>query len=284
MQAENSRQVSNASVFGGFPLADTSVTGLLTVVVADNQSDADRLADELAAMAWQRRADFVFESEPIANTIATAASLTEYPVILADHGNNCGAGGSVDAMAVYEEVLRQGLTDVIAGPVCDPQAVEQAIAAGIGADISLPVGGKVDLPAIHQVGRPLQINGRVSRITDGRFTVTGPMFTGVQVNMGKTVVIDIGPMQLVISEKRVEPYDVGVYTHCGLDPTQAKYVLLHSRQHFKAGFEPIAKNILLVSGPGVCTSDYDSLPFRHLNRPIFPLDPDTSYDPISSAD
>lgn len=277
MQAEQTRDVLNASVFGGFPLADTPWTGLLTVVVANHQQGADKLARELAELAWKRRADFVYEPEPVAKTIGYAATLTDYPVILADHGNNCGAGGSVDAMETYEAVLKQGLTDVIAGPVFDPEAVQIAMDAGIGSQVTLAVGGKTNMPTINQKGKPLELSGRVTRITDGQFVVTGPMFTGVQVNMGNTVVLDVGNMQIVISAKRVEPFDLGVYTHCGLDPTRAKYVLLHSRQHFKAGFEPIAAHILLVSGPGVCTSDYDSLPFEHLNRPIYPLDASTAW-------
>ena len=231
-------------------------------------------------MAWVRRADFVFQAEPIVTTISKAKALDQYPVVLADHGNNCGAGGSVDTMAVYREVIRQGLEKVIAGPVCDPQAVSQAIACGVGEAITLEVGGKTDLPAINLRGEPLQVSGRVRCVTDGCFTVTGPMFTGVDINIGKTVVIDAGSMQLVISENRVEPFDLGVFTHCGLDPRQANYILVHSRQHFKAGFEPVAKHILLVSGPGVCTSDYNSLNFKNLTRPIYPLDKDTSWSEI----
>lgn len=277
IEAETGGEVLNASVFGGFPLADVPETGLFVVVVAENQKAAEGLADELAAMAWERRADFVFHPEPIDFTIAKANSLQEYPVILADHGNNCGAGGSMDTMAVYREVIRQGLDKVIAGPVCDPAAVAAAIEAGIGAEPRLAVGGKTEMPAIGLRGEPLEIQGRVRCITDGRFTVTGPMFNGVEVNLGRTVVIDCGALQLVISEGRVEPYDLGVFTHCGLDPRQANYVLLSSRQHFKAGFEPIAKHILLVSGPGVCTSDYDSLAFENLTRPIYPLDVETSW-------
>ena len=175
-------------------------------------------------------------------------------------------------MAVYEELIRQDLDGIIGGPVCDPQAVAKLIESGVGTSVSIDVGGKTDLPAIGKHGKPLKLEGRIRCITDGRFTVTGPMFTGVQIHMGRTVVLDTGPMSLVISEGRVEPFDIGVFTHCGLDPTRAKYVVLHSRQHFRAGFEPIASHIVLVSGPGVCTSDYDSLPFERLTRPIYPLD------------
>lgn len=277
IEAEASGEVRNASVFGGFPLADVPETGLFVVVVADDAVAASRLADELAQMAWHRRKDFVFRSEPVETTIARAKTLDSYPVILADHGNNCGAGGSVDTMAVYREILRQELDNVIAGPVWDPQAVAEMIMRGVGAEVSIDIGGKTDLAAIGKQGEPLRISGRVRCITDGRFIVTGPMFTGVEVSCGRTVVIDTGLMRLVVSEDRVEPFDLGVFTHCGLDPRHAKYVLLHSRQHFKAGFEPIAQHILLVSGPGVCTSDYDSLPFERLTRPVYPLDPETQW-------
>jgi len=277
IQAESEGEVWNASVFGGFPLADVPNAGLLTVTVSASKDQAETLADELAHMAWQRRADFVYSSEPVADTISKAAELDRYPVILADHGNNCGAGGSVDTMAVYAEILKQELDNVIAGPVCDPVSVQIAIDAGIGAEINLEVGGKTDMPAINLKGEPLVIEGRVRAITDGRFVITGPMFTGVEANLGRTVVIDAGPMKLVISENRVEPFDLGVFTHCGLDPTHASYVLVHSRQHFKAGFEHIAGEILLVAGPGVCTSDYDSLPFANLTRPMYPLDRDARW-------
>lgn len=65
---------------------------------------------------------------------------------------------------------------------------------------------------------------------------------------------------------------MGVFTHAGIDPFSKKYVLIKSRQHFRAGFEKDARHIVLIAGPGVCSSDYDIFPFRHLSRPIYPLD------------
>lgn len=277
MTAETSTEVMNASVFGGFPLADVPMAGLLTVVVDGEPARAESLAQSLADMAWQRRADFVYRSEPLSTTVATAGKLTEYPVVLADHGNNCGAGGSVDTMAVYREIQAQGLQGVVGGPVCDPIAVAEGISAGVGTEVSLEVGGRTDLPAVGLHGEPMRLEGRVRAVTDGRFVVTGPMLNGVEVQLGRCIVLDAGWMQLLISERRAEPFDLGVFRHCGLDPCRANYIVVHSRQHFKAGFEPIAKHILLVAGPGVCTSDYDRLAFNHLTRPIYPLDPHTSW-------
>lgn len=273
MAAEAGRQVLNASVFGGFPLADIPHVGLSAVVVADGAGEsAEHLIDRMMELAWQRREDFIFEIEPMADSIAKAKRLDDGPVILVDHGDNCGAGGNQDVMAVLEEVVRQGLDDVAAGPIWDPASVARMIEAGVGAEVTLQLGGKTDMPALELQGRPLEVTGRVRCITDGRFRITGPMATGTRVNMGRTAVLDTGPIQIVVSEDRFEPFDTGCFTHAGIDPARKKYVLIKSRQHFRAGFEPIAKHIVLIAGPGVCSSDYSLFPFKNLRRPIYPLD------------
>jgi len=281
IEMEAAGEVLNASVFGGFPLADIPWAGLSVVIVGDDARPEGRAAaearcDELAEQAWARRAEFVYRPDPMQSTIAQAKALGSYPVVLADHGNNTASGGSADTMESIAEVLRQGLDGVLAGPICDPATVAAMIEAGVGSRVTLQVGGRVDMPSIGRKGVPLTLTGTVRAITDGQFTITGPMMTGVRVSCGRTAVLDTGPLQLVVSEERTEPVDLGVFTHCGLDPLRAKYLLIHSRQHFRAGFQPIAKAILMVAGPGVCSSDYGQFPFRHLRRPIYPLDADMS--------
>jgi len=171
--------------------------------------------------------------------------------------------------------MRQGLENVCAGPFCDPDSVAKMIDAGVGSRITLQLGGKVDMPAMRLRGEPLEVSGIVRRITDGQFTVTGPMFTGVAMNIGRCAVLDTGAVEILVSEGRYEPFDTGAFTHAGIDPARKKYVLLKSRQHFRAGFEPLAKHIVMVSGPGTCTSDYSLFPWKKLRRPIYPIDPDT---------
>jgi len=271
--AEAGGEVLNASVFGGFPLADIPHAGLAAIIVSDGDPAAgEALRDELLAMAWERRADFVYEFEPLEESIAKAKAVAEGPVVLADHGDNTGAGGQSDGMAALAEVMRQGLEDVVAGPFWDPEAVAELAAAGEGAEVILELGGKTDMPALNMKGQPLQVSGRVVKLTDGQFTVTGPMGTGQKKYLGKTAVLDTGSVLIFVSENRNEPYDVGCFTHAGVDPAKKKYVLIKSRQHFRAGFEPLAKEIILVAGPGVCSSDYAQFPFKNLRRPIYPLD------------
>lgn len=276
MAAEAQGRVLNASVFGGFPLADIPQAGLSIVIVADrkNSADGEALLEELTQMAWQRRHDFVYRSEPFEQSIASAKKIQEGPVFLVDHGDNCGAGGPTDGMEVLREAMRQGLQDVVAGPFCDPVAVAQLIQVGVGNVCTVDIGGKTDMPALGLKGRPLTVSGRVRTITDGVFHVTGPMYTGMKLSLGRTVVLESQGFQIVVSERAQEPFDAGIFTHAGIDPSRKKYVLIKSRQHFRAGFSAIAKEIILVAGPGVCSSDYSIFPFQHVARPVFPLDPE----------
>jgi len=98
------------------------------------------------------------------------------------------------------------------------------------------------------------------------------MQTGLGVNLGRTVLLDIGRATMVISEAHWEPYDTGCFTHVGINWVNQQYILIKLRQHSRAGFESIAKHIVMVAGPGVWSSDYAQFNFVRLNRPISPLD------------
>jgi microcystin degradation protein MlrC len=160
----------------------------------------------------------------------------------------------------------------VAGPIADPASVARIVAAGTAASVTLPLGGRVDMPQIGLSGKPFTVTGKVARITDGEFVVTGPMATGTRVRMGRTAVLDTGAMQIVVSEGRSEPFDLGVFTHCGIDPRRKRYVLIKSRQHFRAGFEPIARHIVLCDGDGVTSSDLRLFTYRNRRRPLYPFE------------
>jgi microcystin degradation protein MlrC len=275
MAAEASGAVLNASVFGGFPHSDIPHISLSAVIVCDRRTDVGlALRDRLLAMAWERRAAFLYNGAPLAGQVAHARSLSDGPIVLVDHGDNTASGGTQDVMSVIEEVMRQGLTDVVAGPICDPAGVRRLVEAGTAASVTLPLGGRVDMPQIKLPGKPLAVTGKVTRITDGEFTVTGPMATGTRVRMGKTAVLDTGALQIVVSAGRSEPFDTGVFTHCGIDPRRKKYVLIKSRQHFRAGFEPIARHIVLCDGDGVTSSNLELFTYRNRPRPLYPFERD----------
>jgi microcystin degradation protein MlrC len=275
LEAQKSGLVLDASVFAGFPMADIPYVGFAVLIIAgDHLPDAERLRDDLMGMAWERRADFVFQVEPVADSIAKAKRLKEGPIVLVDHGDNVFSGGTQDVMETVAEALRQGLTDMAVGPIWDAESVRQMIRSGVGNRVKLQLGGKTDMPSLGLKGKPLEVEGLVRRITDGLYKVTCPMDTGLILNHGPSAVLDTGDAEILVCSERMEPYDLGVFRHAGIEPTAKRYLLIKSREHFRAGFEPIARHIVLVSGPGVTGSDYGLFPFKKIPRPIYPFDRD----------
>jgi microcystin degradation protein MlrC len=267
-----------ATLFTGFPHADIANAGLSAVVVTNGDKDlAERLRDELLDRAWVEREAFVYKIEPLADALGRAKAMEapapgEGPVVLLDHYDNCASGGTMDTTVVLGEILKAGLDNVAAFAIFDPEAVQQAIAAGIGASMTLSVGGKLKMPQIPGESPPLTLTGTVKTISNGRFRAKGPMNRGVMTDMGPSVVIDTGKVEVALISRHVEPSDLNCFFSLGIDPLQKRYVMLKSRVHWRAGLGSLAKAVVDLAGIGACTSDYAQLTFRNVRRPIYPLD------------
>jgi microcystin degradation protein MlrC len=178
----------------------------------------------------------------------------------------------MDTTAVLAEILRQDLQDVAVFAIYDPQAVQRAIAAGIGAEVTLSAGGKIAMPAIPAESPPLTLSGTVKTISNGRYRNRGPMARGVAMDMGPAVVLDTGAVEVALISRHVEPSDLNCLMALGIDPMQKRYLMLKSRIHWRAGLGRLAKAVVDCAGVGVCTSDYGQLRFSKVRRPIYPLD------------
>jgi microcystin degradation protein MlrC len=272
-KAERRKGILAASVFGGFPMADIPDAGLSVVVVADGDPrKADRARDEILAYCRQQKAEWIYNHEALEQAVRRAAGMNDFPVILLDHADNVGSGGTSDSMMVIKEVLRQKLDGVAMAAVCDPDAVRRMAQAGVGATVTLDLGGKTDMPSIGRMGEPLRLTGKVKRLSDGEWIVRGPMYTGSRVTSGPTAVFETGGMQIVVTTFHHEPWDAGIFTHIGIDPAHCRYILLKSRIHYRAGFHHYAKATITLDGVGVTTSDNTLLRYNRLTRPIYPLD------------
>ena len=269
----------SASVFVGFPNADIRDAGLSAVVVTNGDAAlARRCCDELLALAWEQRKQFVYQIEPLADSMARARALADAkpagsgPVVLLDHSDNCASGGTMDTMTVLGAMLDAGLDDAAAFAIFDPAAVRQLIAAGMGAQVTLPLGGKLDMPSIGLKGEPRSVTGRVRLICDGRYRNLGPMGRGEVNDMGPTVLFDTGKIQIVVISNHVEPHDLAAFTAVGIAPQTKRFLMLKSRVHWRAGLKSLAHAVVECAGTGVCTSDYAALAFKNVRRPIYPLD------------
>ncbi len=271
--SEEEPNVLASSAFGGFPMADIPDAGMSVVVITDDDHElAKTECDSILDVAWKKKEAFIWRDEPLEDSIRHAKSLNEGPILLLDHPDNCATGATQDTMTTLREALKQGLSDIAVGPIRDPEAVGQLIDAGVGTMITLPIGGKTDMPAINKKGEPLELTGIIKNISDGDYVITGPQFTGVKASMGRTVVFDTGDAEIVVTEKLQEPWDRGVFTSVGIDPTTKKYLLLKSRMYFRPVFLPIAKHSVYCAGVGVGSSDWTMFNYEKIRRPIYPLD------------
>lgn len=274
IQLEN-EGVLAASVFVGFPNADISQAGLSAVVCTDGDvSYAQSQCEALLEQAWDAREQFVFDIEPLKESVARAKAIPDGsgPVVLLDHYDNSASGGTMDTTMVLAEVMRQGLSNAVFYAIYDPESVAQAEQAGVGANVTLQLGGRTEMPSLNMPNVPLEVTGKVKFIFDGLYRNIGPMYKGVLNNTGTTVVLDTGTVQIVIVSEHQEPFDLSCLRSAGIDPMEKSFVILKSRVHWRAGFGNLARDIIECAGLGVATSDYSQLGFQNVRRPIYPLD------------
>lgn len=266
---ERNSAVINVNVAGGFPFADTEESGFSVVVITNNdQGLAEKYAQELSDFAWSLRREFLKPLTPVPEAVRKAIEAKEGPMILADVADNPGGGGSGDGTVVLKTLIEMGAKDVGFALIKDPEAVAKAIGAGVGATITMKVGGKTD--SFH--GPPVEVTGRVKTITDGVFIHKGPMGTGSKGEIGRSAVLEVDGVELIVAERKMAPNDPEIFRRHGIEPTEKKILVVKSRGHFRAAYEPFAKEIIEVDAPGVASPNLKQFPYRHVRRPIFPLD------------
>jgi microcystin degradation protein MlrC len=279
--AELRGDVLAATLLPAFAHADTPYTGVSVVVVGDalkpqGEANAARLCDDMLRIARDRKAGYAYQRTALADSVTRARLLGNDnpagPVLLIDHCDNCGSGGTQDVMMVVEEILRQGLDDVAIAPIRDPDAVRKMIAAGAGNNVTLQLGGKTDMPSIGLTGRPITVSGKVRTITDGEIVFRGPMYTGLKSHLGPTAVLEVagaqGRVEIVVTSLHHEPFDLVIFRHCGIEPAKKRFIMLKSRIHYRAGFKPICSHIVECQGEGVTTADLSVYRYQHVKADL----------------
>ncbi len=263
--------VVSISVFAGFPLADIYDAGLSVYVVADgNQSLADECADQLVAAAWELRREFIHHASPVPEAVAAALAQSSHgrPVVLADIADNTGGGAAGDTTEVLRELLRVGARGTTVACLWDPGSVQACLQAGVGATITVSIGGKID----PSHGAPLKVTGRVRTLSDGRFIHQGPMLRGVEGRLGPTAVLDVEDVKIILISRRWQTLDPEMIRFVGIDPVRERILAVKSTIHYRAAFEPLAHAIIEVDAPGLSSSNLTRFQFKNVRRPIFPLD------------
>jgi microcystin degradation protein MlrC len=258
-----------ASVFPVQPWLDVPDQGSATVIVTDDDpAAAFRHAHELAEMMWAQRHEYEVELVSVEEAIRRARRVEGGPVVLAESADSTGSGSPGDSPEVLRGLLAAGFDEPAAVYIVDPAAVAAAIAAGVGSEVSLTVGGQLD-PAHHE---PLPVTGRVHLLADGTLTYKGKGFSGVRANVGRAAVLQVGSIAVLLSERPGLTMDPEIYRAHGIEPRDLKIVAVKSPNFFRANYEPFAAEILMVDTPGVSPSNLRAVPFRHVRRPLWPLE------------
>jgi microcystin degradation protein MlrC len=257
---------ASASVCMGFPAADTPVCAPSVMAYADSQAGADAAADRLAAAFAASEPRFAGRlwtaGDAVARAIAGAGE--GRTTILADTQDNPGGGGTADTTGLLAELVRRRATSAVLALLADGEAAALAVAAGEGATLrGLPLGGRHGPAGVE----PLVADWEVVRLGDGRFTATGPMYGGSRMDLGPMALLrpaSAPGVELAVSTRRVQAADRAILRHLGVEPAERRILALKSSVHFRADFEPLAAEILVVRSPGACVADPAELPFRRL--------------------
>ncbi|MBK36972.1 MAG: microcystin degradation protein MlrC [Gemmatimonadetes bacterium] len=272
-EIESRDGVVSASNFPMQPWLDVPEGGWATAVVTDNDPElARQCVDELARAAWDLRDDFLLqESIPIDEAVHRAEAAPEGLVILSDTGDSVFGGASGDSTHLLGELLRQNIQSVALVPMVDAAAVAKSIEAGIGATVDVSLGGKLDTVFC----RPVDVTATVQAIGGGRIDME--VTSHGSFDMGRAVLLEAGPVRIVVSEERgIGGNHPVVYEHFGIDIAGAKIAVLKTASNWQY-YDAWTREVIRADTSGATMSDIAGFDWKHLPRPIYPLDAETTF-------
>ncbi len=260
-------RVLQASPFPMQPWLDVAEGGWAVTVTTDGDRDlAERLAEELADLAWSLRAAFQRKEAMAVDEAVRLADQDDRLVILSDTGDTVFGGAAGDSNVILESILRQGIRGRALVPMIAPETVQRLAAAGVGAEVTLPLGGH----AATDFFTPLTVTGTVRAVGGG--VVRLAAHNQNSVDQGRAVIFETGPVTMLITELRAVAGNLPeVYRAMGVEPSDYQMVVVKTASNFQY-FLPIARGVIRVDTPGPGQSDIPTLPWRRLPRPIYPLD------------
>jgi microcystin degradation protein MlrC len=264
--------VTRVGICAGFPWADVPHAGPAVVISSIcGRESAARVAAPLLSTMWDTRAETSLIARDCASACADAADLAVRGrrVLIADFSDNPGGGGYGTTTALLSALLETEGPPAVFAPLCDSRAARVCAEAGVGAEISLSVGGD---PNVTCSGPPLKVTGRIIRCSETTFRAVGPMWTNREMRLGMTALLACGTVDIVITSSALQVTEPTYMSAAGVDIDRKWIIAIKSLQHFRAAFEPIVDDILFADSGGLVSSAYQRFPYERVRRPIWPLD------------
>ncbi len=259
--------IVDASLWVGYVWADEPRSGASVVVTGTDATNVRREAEKIARRYWDAREDFDFVV-PAAGADACIEQAAAFPgnaVVISDSGDNPTAGGAGDVPYFVGRLLAhpafgRGELSAIYASIPDPAAVAACYATGVGGELDVALGGKLD--PVH--GRPLPVRGTV---------VT--LFPGDPVG-GDIAVLRTGGVLIILTSRRKPYHYRSDFTNLGLEPAEHKLTAVKIG-YLEPELRAMARHALLALTPGAVNQDIPSLKYRRVARPVYPLD--TGFEP-----
>lgn len=270
---EQSPRGLSAGMFIGNPFTDVPDLACYSVVVADNDPGlAEREALRLATAFWEQRQRMQARLTTIADSMRQAQELIgKGTVILMDPADATSSGAPGDSNAILRALLDTGYPGRALIPLVDPEAVRAAFAAGVGATVSLKVGGAFD-----RRFTPVPVAAQVRMLSDGRFRSES---FHQEWYAGPTALLQTGQITLVVTTRPVHLFDRSLFHAHGQDPRHFDLVVVKSPHCQPHMFADWAALLLNVDAPGATSANLPTLGHRHCRRPVFPLDKEVRFQP-----
>lgn len=262
--------VLDATVYCTQPWLEVEELGWTAVVVTENDPDLGRkLADELAAMMWDRRERVMYSKRDVTEVLEHIQKTpsSQRPYVLADGSDSPSAGSSGDSSYLLANLLKTPIDDEVFMTMTDAAAVLAMVKAGIGGEVPVSLGGTI----APNFFTPVAVTGKVITLCDGVYQSKYP---SKMMNSGITGVLRVGKINIVLTSKPAFMLDYQLYLRVGLDVTTAKIVQVKSAGSYRAYYAPLAYECIDFASPGASDSRLPKLPFTKPRRPLWPFDRD----------
>jgi microcystin degradation protein MlrC len=256
--------VVSASTFPMQPWLDVAEAGWTAIVYTeDDPALARALAAQLANKAWElREAFWAPRRVPPEEVIKRAIAAQEGPIIISDPADASGAPG--DSNCLLKAMLRLQVPCTALVPIVDAEVVDQAMKAGVGSEITVQLGGKLD-PVSHI---PVEITAKVAGVCEEPKVKSQDGHGYAKTD--KTVFLQVGNIQVVVSEGRAGINHADIYRNFGIEPEKAKMIVVKMIGHF-GSFRPMMKDLIFADCPG-WSGDLRRFAWNKIPHPMYPFD------------
>ncbi len=268
--------IAVVNVMAGYSFADTPMTGVsfAATTFGDVETARNKIRELCEWTITHRQAGNVVDTplSEVIGEILDKASRGEGPIIIVEPSDNIGGGAPGDGTSILRAFLEHGI-DNSAVVINDPAAVAALSASSPAERVQLPIGGK----GSRLAEGPVPIEVELLSTSDGQFQLEDPhshlaSMNGLQIDMGPSATVRHGGIFILLTSRKTAPFDLGQLRSQGIVPEGLSVIGVKAAVGHRQAYDRIIKSSYTVSTPGPCSSDLKTFPFRHIRRPIFPLD------------